>query len=350
MPTNFNITGFRDAVGSAGRVTVHHRNMRKMLLVAIDYELEPLSSPPSDPLPPSPSAVDELGDYNYCFDDGEVAVAMGQEAAAGDNETVATPTASALASSADGLERLDGATEPLKGASWLDTLLTKASRGPKFDHHHQQQQQQQQQRYQQQEQAEERRQAPEGTSTKQAAAAEFLGILHAKLPTAHGQPRPEPEAEVVDRSGSGSRGGVAESPKASSGAMVRARWRLKELLGLDTSDDGEANLDAGEASESYPTSSTNNSTNNTNGDAATCALPNPAKGCSTDDGGCGKGLGGGVAVTTPSSQGIEAAAVWSKTEERAGVAAKTAIGVPREGESATKGPRRRLKEILGLKL
>ena len=203
MPTNFNITGFQDAVGSAGRVTVHHRNMRKMLLVAIDYELEPLSSPPSDPLPPSTSAVDELGDCNYCFDDGEVAVATGQEAAAGDNETVATPTASALASSADGLERLDGATEPLKGASWLDTLLSKASRGPKFD------QQQQQRRYQQQEQPKQRRQAPEGTSTKQAAAAELLGILHAKLPTAHAQPRPKPEAEVVDRSGSGSRGGVA---------------------------------------------------------------------------------------------------------------------------------------------
>ena len=132
---NFNITGFRDAVGSAGRVTVHHRNMLKMLLVALDYELEPLSSPPSDPLPPSPSAVDELGDYNYCFNAGEVVVpvATGQEAAAGDNETVATPTASALASSADGLERLDGTTEPLRGASWLDALLSKASRGSKFD-------------------------------------------------------------------------------------------------------------------------------------------------------------------------------------------------------------------------
>ena len=131
---------------------------------------------------------------------------------------------------------------------------------------------------------------------------------------------------------------------------MRARWRLKELLGLDTSGDGEANLDTGEASESYRTSSTSNSTNNTNDDAATCALPNPAKGCSTDDGGCGKGLGDGVAVTMTPSQRIEAAAVWSKTEEGAGIAAKTAIGVPREGESAPEGPRRRLKEILGLKL
>ena len=53
---------------------MHHRNMLKMLLVALDYELEPLSSPPSDPLPPSPSAVDELGDYNYWFNAGEVVV------------------------------------------------------------------------------------------------------------------------------------------------------------------------------------------------------------------------------------------------------------------------------------
>lgn len=58
---NFNLRGFRDAVGSGGRVSLHERNMRKMLLVTVDYDLQPLScSPPQSPLPlslplPSPA-------------------------------------------------------------------------------------------------------------------------------------------------------------------------------------------------------------------------------------------------------------------------------------------------------
>ncbi|CAM9827099.1 unnamed protein product, partial [Pylaiella littoralis] len=52
-PTNFNLRGFRKAIGPAGRVSLH--DMRKMLLVAVDYDLSPLSSEPPSPSPSSPS-------------------------------------------------------------------------------------------------------------------------------------------------------------------------------------------------------------------------------------------------------------------------------------------------------
>ncbi|CAN0350476.1 unnamed protein product [Ectocarpus sp. 12 AP-2014] len=64
VPTNFNLRGFRNAVGPAGRVSSH--NLRKMLLVAVDYDLRPLSSSSSPSCssssgPPSPTSSSSAG-------------------------------------------------------------------------------------------------------------------------------------------------------------------------------------------------------------------------------------------------------------------------------------------------
>lgn len=60
MPTNFNIRAFRASVGSAGRVSLHERNMRKMLLVAVDYDSRPSSSPSASPSPSTCSSSSTL--------------------------------------------------------------------------------------------------------------------------------------------------------------------------------------------------------------------------------------------------------------------------------------------------
>lgn len=55
MPTNFNLKAFRAAVGSAARVSVHKRNLRKMTLVAVDFDRRPEASPASTPPQSSPA-------------------------------------------------------------------------------------------------------------------------------------------------------------------------------------------------------------------------------------------------------------------------------------------------------
>lgn len=218
VPTNFNIKGFRQAVGLSGRVTVHDRNMRKMLLVAVDYDIELLVSSP----PPSPCS-------------STVSAADGAEL----DNTAIYPNGNSQSGGGNG------------GLPWLDSLLLKASCSPTFE-------QQQQLRNQsvdglgrKEEKKKERVPSPKGTDiskgtpkgsdtskgARAAAAAELLGMLHAKLPTV---PPPKAGREAaVDLSSHGDIGcgeAVVDTPKYS--PTVSAGMRLKKFLKLDTSGDG----------------------------------------------------------------------------------------------------------------
>ncbi|CAM9565206.1 unnamed protein product [Scytosiphon promiscuus] len=112
VPTNFNVRGFRDAVGAAGRVTLH--DLRKMLLIAVDYDLAPLSpspppststSPPRSlgspsPLPPRPLPSDGDGAAVAPPVDLPAAAAGGGDGDDGDGSNPAAAVTAATASAA----------------------------------------------------------------------------------------------------------------------------------------------------------------------------------------------------------------------------------------------------------